>query len=235
MLAVAKEYFTDLFDAFYPNICLACEKKLLKGENVFCFHCESELPQTEQWLDTKNRLAQRFYGRIPLYGAAALFQFYKGAEVQHLLHELKYKGKQEVGEYVGKMFGRKLLEENSIIKNVDVIIPVPLHWKKLKTRGYNQCDCFAKGLSEAMNIPYSTSAIERTHENISQTKKRRFDRWGNVAEIFSVKNEKELLGKHVLLVDDVVTTGATAEACMQTILSVPGTRVSFAAMATAMR
>ena len=114
-------------------------------------------------------------------------------------------------------------------------MPVPLHWKKLKVRGYNQCDPFAKGLSEAMNVPWSSTALVRTHENISQTKKKRFDRFGNVAEIFSVIDEEQLKDKHILLVDDVVTTGATAEACLQTILKISGTRASFVSIAAASR
>ena len=138
-----------------------------------------------------------------------------------------------MGEYIGKILGNKLNQEDAIIKHIDLIIPVPLHWKKLKSRGYNQCDPFAQGLSETLKVPFTTDAVERVHENISQTKKKRFDRWGNVAEIFSVKDESQLTGKHILLVDDVVTTGATAEACLQTILAIPGTKASFAAIAAA--
>jgi len=235
MITLAKEYFSDLFDLFYPNICLACSQKLLRGENVICFRCESELPQTNHYNNPDNNLMKRFAGRVPLKGAAALYIFHKGGPVQHLLHELKYRGRKDVGEYVGKILGSKFQQQDTIIKNIDLIVPVPLHWKKLKLRGYNQCDPLAKALSELMNVPYSTDALERTLENISQTKKKRFDRWGNVADIFSVIDANRLKGKHVLLVDDVVTTGATAEACLQTILTVPDTKVSFAAIANAMR
>jgi ComF family protein len=134
---------------------------------------------------------------------------------------------------MGKIFGSKLNQHDTIVKDVDLVIPVPLHWKKLKTRGYNQCDPFAQSLAETLNVPFSTNALERTRENISQTKRKRYDRWGNVAGIFSVIDDKQLAGKHILLVDDVVTTGATAEACLQTILAVPATKVSFVAMAYA--
>ncbi|MES2619918.1 MAG: ComF family protein [Bacteroidota bacterium] len=233
MIAFAKEYFSDLFDLFYPSICLACSQKLLKGENVICFHCESELPQTNHYNNPENNLMKRFAGRVTLEGAAALYIFHKGSPVQHLLHDLKYRGRKDVGEYLGKLLGNKFLQEDSIIKNIDLIVPVPLHWKKLKVRGYNQCDPFAQSLSETLSIPYSTNSLERSHENISQTKKKRFDRWENVAEIFSVINAGQLKGKHILLVDDVVTTGATAEACLQTILSVEEVKVSFAAIANA--
>jgi ComF family protein len=235
MLSLVKEYAADLFGLFYPNICLACSQKLLKSEIAICFRCQAGLPQTEHWLYADNKLVNRFRGRVELQSAAALFHFRKDGPVQHLLHQLKYRNQKEIGELIGKMFGAKLKEENSIIKNIDLIVPVPLHWKKLKLRGYNQCDPFAQGLSESMNIPWSSTALERTHENISQTKKKRFDRFGNVAEIFSVVDAEQLKDKHILLVDDVVTTGATAEACLQTILKISGTKASFASIAAASR
>ncbi len=233
MLATAKQYLTDLFNLFYPNLCLACSKTLLKGETVLCFRCETTLPQTEHWNNAENKLIKRFWGRVPLKGAAALFHFHKHGEIQHVLHALKYKGRKDAGEYCGKMLGHKLKQPNSVISNINLIVPVPLHWKKQNLRGYNQCQPFAEGLSQVLRVPVSHTALERTHENISQTKKKRFDRWGNVAEIFAVKDAQQLQGKHILLVDDVVTTGATAEACLQTILTVPDTTVSFAAIAAA--
>ena len=229
------EYFSDLFELFYPDICLSCSEKLLKGENLICFKCQSELPKSDHWADAENAMAKRFWGRVDLQGAAALFQFQKGEHVQHLLHQLKYRGRQDVGEYLGQMLGRMLLQPDGVIKHVDLIVPVPLHWKKHRKRGYNQCDPIAKGISETINIPWTDSAIHRVHENISQTKKNRFDRWANVAEIFAIKDAEQLRGKHILLVDDVMTTGATAEACLQTILTVENTKVSFVSVAVALR
>lgn len=235
MLSAAKEYISDFFELFFPNICLACSEKLLKGEGVICFKCNGELPETQYWNDPDNIMAQRFWGRVQLQGAAAMFHFQKGEHVQHLLHQLKYRKRQDVGEYLGKRFGEILLEQNSIIKNIDLIVPVPLHWKKLKQRGYNQCDPFAKGLSETLNVPWLSTVVERVHENISQTKMNRFERWENVAQIFAVHEPAQLKDKHILLVDDVMTTGATAEACLHTILSVENTKASFAAIAVAQR
>jgi len=235
MFSLLKEYSTDLFGLFYPDICLACSRKLLKGETAICFRCLSEIPQTNHWINKENALMKRFWSRVELQSAVAFFQFKKGNSVQLLLHELKYRGRQDIGEYIGKMFGTKLKEETSIFKNIDLIVPVPLHFKKMKVRGYNQCDSFAQGLSEAMEIPWSSTALIRNHENISQTQKKRLDRWGNVAEIFSVNDEQQIKDKHILLVDDVVTTGATAEACLQTILKTSGTKASFASIAAASR
>ncbi len=233
MLTLVQEYAVDFFGLFYPNICCACSKNLLKGESVVCLRCETDLPLAEYSNKSDNPLMKRFWGRVDLQGASAMYVFHKGSQVQHLLHQLKYRGRKDIGEYIGRSFANKLVEVDSVIKGVDLIVPVPLHWKKLKKRGYNQCDSFAKGLSETMGIPWSSTAIERIQENISQTKKKRIDRWENVAEIFSVKDETQLKGQHILLVDDVVTTGATAEACLNTILKVESTKVSFAAIAHA--
>lgn len=234
MLPFLKNSLSDFFDLFYPNICLACSGKLLRGEDVICFRCAANLPQTRHWLQTDNGLMKRFWGRLPLQGAASLYQFRKGNDVQHLLHQLKYRGRQEVGDYAGKLLGNILVESESPLKNIDLIVPVPLHWKKLKTRGYNQCDSFAQALSQTIKVPWSNTALIRQHENISQTKKKRFERWGNVEEIFSVADAEQLKGKHILLVDDVVTTGATSEACLKIILQVENTKASFAAIASAM-
>lgn len=228
-------YFSDLFELFYPNLCLACSEKLLKGEESLCFQCRRELPQTGYWTEAENAMAKRFWGRVELQGAAALFQFQKDGDVQNLLHQLKYRGRIDAGEYLGKMIGRSLLQPDCVIKNVDLIVPVPLHWKRQRMRGYNQCDHIARGISETMQVPWSDSVLERVQENVSQTKKNRFDRWYNVAEIFVVKDAEQLKNKHVLLVDDVMTTGATAEACLQQILSVEGAKASFVAAAVVVR
>ncbi len=234
MLTAAREYLIDFFELFYPNICLTCHRKLVKGEEVICLQCESELPVTNYWKNAENHVAKLLWGRIEFQAAAALLQFRKGGRVQHLIHALKYKGRKDVGAYLGKLFGYRLSQPDSIFKDIDLITPVPLHWKKLKQRGYNQCVPFAKALSESWNVAYTDTAIERTYENVSQTKKRRYDRWGNVAGIFEVTDESQLKDKHVLLVDDVFTTGATAEACLQAMVHVPGTKVSFLAMAVSM-
>lgn len=235
MLQFITKRLQEVFGLFYPNICLACSNNLIGNEEVICTGCSSQLPKHDHWMQPDNKLMQRFAGRIEVQAAAAFYKFSKASPVRHLVHELKYGGRQDVGEYIGSMFGRKLKHPDSIFKNVEIIVPVPLHWKKQQTRGYNQCDSFAKGLSEIMQIPWTPDALQRNHENISQTKKKRYDRFGNVEEIFGVKDETLLRGKHVLLVDDVVTTGATSETCMQTILSVPDTKVSFAAIAMAVR
>ncbi len=235
MLSQIKKYTADFINLFYPNVCLACSANLLAGEEVICFRCESEMPQTEHWCTPDNALMKRFAGRVKIEGAAALYQFNKGAAVQQLLHQLKYRKRQDVARHIGENLGYKLKDEESVIKKVDIVVPVPLHWKKLRARGYNQCDPLAEGIAGVLEVPWSATAIERRHENVSQTKKNRFERWDNVAEIFAVADASQIEGKHVLLVDDVVTTGATAEACLQTILKFNNTRASFASIAVAIR
>src|ERR1043165_3982414 len=231
MPSVVKEYTSDFFNLFYPEVCLACSQKLLKGEQLVCFKCGAEMPRTDQWKTPNNALMKRFWGRVDIQGAAAFYYFQKDGVVQHLLHQLKYNGRQEVGEFIGKELGDCFTSTGSVVKDIDLVVPVPLHWKKLKKRGYNQCAALAHSLAEAMNVAFSETTLERVHENVSQTTINRFDRHGNVNNIFAAADPAQLTGKHILLVDDVVTTGATAEVCLQTILSVPGTRVSFAAIA----
>lgn len=221
------EILSDVFELFYPNVCVACSEKLIKGETVLCYICRKELPRNEYWNDAENPMAKRFWGRIDLQGAAAMFKFQKDGDVQRILHHLKYYGRQDAGEMIGRMLGGLILQPGSVIKNVDIIIPVPLHWKRLKQRGYNQCDPIAKGIADTIGVPWTNTALERVQENISQTGKNRFDRWYNVSEIFAVKDAEQLKNKHVLLVDDVMTTGATAEACLQKIVAIEGVRVSF--------
>lgn len=223
----------ELFGLFYPDVCVSCANKLLGAEKIICGKCSADLIYLNHWNTPDNKLMMRFAGRVHTESAAACFQFTKSSAIRPLIHALKYRSRQDVGEYLGSLFGAQLASNNSIFKNIELIVPVPLHWKKQKQRGYNQCDSFAQGLSSAMNIPWVSNSLKRNFENISQTKKKRYDRFGNVDEIFSVTDESILTGKHILLVDDVVTTGATSETCMQTLLAVPGVKVSFVAIAMA--
>ncbi len=235
MLATLTGYTQSLFNLFYPNVCLVCNNTMPGAQQTVCYTCVAGMPETGFWLDSDNRLMKRFAGRVNVHGAVALYRFTKGAGVQQLVHALKYYGRKDAGTFAGKLMGHKLLEPGSIIQQVDVVVPVPLHYKKLRKRGYNQCDYFAEGIAEVLGVPWLPDAVVRNSENISQTQMSRYDRWGNVAGIFEVQNTEALTGRHVLLVDDVMTTGATAEACLLAIAALPGTRVSFAAIAAAER
>lgn len=223
----------DLLHLFYPNLCCACGDSLPAGVKLICISCMVHMPQTNFHLDPANSMTKKFWGRIPILQAASYYYFQKNGRVQNLLHELKYKGRTEVGEFIGQLYGDTIKESNSILNKADIIVPIPLHYKKLRKRGYNQSDFFAKGLSHTMEIPWSDTLVQRQIHTNTQTGKNRIERWDNVNEIFELKNPKELEGKHILLVDDVVTTGATIEACANAILSKIECAISVVSIATA--
>lgn len=223
---------SDLVNLVYPQVCAACGKRLQRQEEVLCLICEYTLPKTDYHLQPDNPVAKHFWGRVLLQNAAALYLFNKGERIQHLIHQLKYKGWKEVGVKIGQIYGR-MLAEASGYKEVNLILPVPLHPDKQKKRGYNQSDCFAQGLSETMHVPWSDSILLRSTYTDSQTKKSRFERWENVESIFVISNPDDIRNKHILLVDDVITTGATIEACASVLLATEGVKVSVAGMAHA--
>lgn len=221
----------DFFNLIFPKICFACNGVLLKQEEVICTSCQFSLPKTNYHLDEDNPLTKIFWGRVDVKNVAAYYYFKKGGRVQNLLHQLKYKGAKQVGECIGELYGFDLQKSNWI-ETVDYIIPVPLHSKKLKKRGYNQSEYFARGLSKSTNKSLETTILYRKKHSETQTKKSRFNRWENVSEIFDVKNTEKLEGKHILLVDDVITTGATLEASVKVLLKV-NCRVSIVTIASA--
>jgi ComF family protein len=224
--------FDDLISLFYPRLCAGCNTSLVNGEDILCLHCLADLPRTNYHLFPENPVFQIFIGRVNITLASSFCRFDKGGRLQHLLHQLKYKGNSEVGIKMGILFGYDLIQSSSY-QDIDAIIPVPLHPKKEKKRGYNQSAEICKGLSESMNRPVISGNLVRDIHTSSQTRKGRFERWENVSGIFNVKNEASLTGKHLLLVDDVVTTGATLEACCEPLLKIPGVRVSIATLASA--
>lgn len=223
-------YFADFVSLIFPELCQACAKSLYRNEEVICADCLYRLPYTDFYLNADNPVAQQFWGRVPLEAAAAFLYFTKGSRVQNLMHQLKYKNKPEVGVYLGKRAGKQLLQ-NPLFVAADLIIPVPLHQQKLLKRGYNQSLSFAEGLSAKMLIPVEIENLIRTTGTESQTKKSRISRYENMKDVFSVKNPLKLAGKHILLVDDIVTTGATLEACCNILLQVPDVKISVAAIA----
>ena len=204
--------FKDFLDMLFPRTCLTCNGLLEKNEEMICTHCRFELPQTDFHLEQDNPLARKFWGRVPLKYAFAYLRFVKTGKVQTLLHHLKYYGKEEVGDMLGKWYGNEL-RKKGFEGEFDLILPVPLHLSKLRKRGYNQCDSIARGLAEGLQIDWSNSVLLRKQANISQTKKDRVERWENVESIFEVINPQLVENKNILIVDDVITTGATLEAC----------------------
>jgi ComF family protein len=224
--------FDDFISLFFPKICYACGNHLFTNEHVLCTACLARLPRTYYHRDKENPLCRVFWGRVNIESAASLFYFRKGGKVQHLIHQFKYKGHQEIGIFLGELLGAEIAGYNGF-GSIDRIIPVPLHEKKLRKRGFNQSEVFARGLSAAMKKELDTTSVVRTIATSTQTKKSRYKRWENVSEIFLLRHPETLAGKHILLVDDVVTTGATMEACIHSILQAQGSKVSIASIAFA--
>jgi len=224
--------FDDIISLFYPRLCAGCDEPLVKGEDVLCLNCLADLPRTNYHIFEENPIFQIFTGRVNITSATSFCRFDKGGRLQHLLHQLKYRGNREVGRKMGFLFGTDLIQ-NILYQDIDAIIPVPLHPKKEKKRGFNQSVEICKGLSESMNRPLILGNLIREVHSSSQTRKGRFERWENVSGIFSIKNDTFLNGKHLLLVDDVVTTGATLEACCEPLLKLPDVKVSIATLAYA--
>lgn len=224
--------FEDFLSLLYPRLCFACESETPVPGELLCSRCNATMPQTSYHLQKENPMTERFWGRVPLKAAAAMYIFTKGSPLQHLLHNFKYKGRKEIGEMLGRRFGQALARSPQFT-GVDLIVPVPLHRRKKLERGYNQSEMFARGLSEQMRRPMLKNGLLRVVYTSTQTKKSKLERLENVADAFVVNAPAAMQGRHVLIVDDVLTTGSTLEACAHQILEVRGTSVSFATIAIA--
>ena len=222
----------DLIALFYPNTCIICGENLLKKEECICTLCLYKLPKTDCFRQQENSVSKLFWGRVQLQNAVALYQFHKGGGVQKLIHELKYTRGKDTGVFLGKQLGYAL-KESLYFHNIDYILPIPLHPKKEKLRGYNQSKYLAKGIQEILQVKINAHSLIRVEDTDSQTRKKRFSRWENMMNSFALKMPEKLIGTHILLVDDVVTTGATLEACAQKLLEIEGVRVSIATIAVA--
>jgi len=229
---LSQTYLGDFAALFFPQLCPACGESLMAGEHIICTSCRFNLPFTNFHLQPDNIVARQFWGKIKIEGAYALYYFAKGGKVQNLMHHFKYRGMQQIGVLLGNMAGGQL-NKNNIFKTVDVIIPVPLHKKRLKQRGYNQSACFAKALAEKLTASVDEITLIRAKATETQTHKSRFTRFQNMQEVFVVTDLLKLKNKHVLLVDDVVTTGSTLEACAAQLLKIEGLRLSIATIAYA--
>lgn len=208
----------NLLSFFYPDLCISCHHALQQSETHLCLNCLIHLPETHYHLQPDNPIKTLFVGRVKVEQVASLLFYRKANQVQKILHSLKYKGNKEIGAYLGKYYGKQLHEVKEY-QTIDLILPIPLHPKKEKKRGYNQSEWIAKGLSAGMKIPYTNDILVRTEFTETQTKKGRYNRWENVKDVFEVIHPEKITGKHILICDDVLTTGATMEAAIQKILS----------------
>lgn len=222
----------SIIGLLYPSVCAACGSTLFDWEPLVCTRCRNLLPKTGYELNEDNPLARLFYGKVQLKAVTACFFFSKEGKVQHLIHELKYKNNPDAGIFLGQELG-KTIREAPLFRGLDYLIPVPLHPKRERQRGYNQSRIIAQGISEITGVAIGDQFLVRTMNTATQTHKTKEERWENVRKIFEVRLPEQLRDKYVLLVDDVLTTGATLEACAGELSKVPGIVIGCATAACA--
>jgi ComF family protein len=231
-MKLQRGYLADFVSLLFPELCAACRESLMANEHLICTDCRYNLPFTNFHLQPGNIVAQQFWGKIKVEGAYALYYFTKGGKIQNLMHQFKYKGVKQIGNLLGNIAGEQLIK-NEVFNSVDLIIHVPLHKKRMIQRGYNQSACFAEGLAQKLNAAVEYHNLVRAIATETQTHRSRFARFENMQEVFQVKYPEKLIDKHVLLVDDVITTGSTLEACGIELLKIPGLKLSIATIAYA--
>jgi ComF family protein len=229
-------YIYDLWDDFisllFPRLCYGCGNHLMRNENLICTECYVVIPRTGYHTLEDNPVARLFWGRCLIEKAAAFSFYNKGSRIRSLIHNLKYKGVEEIGFELGRIYGLTL-KSSGFTNDIDLILPVPLHKSKNRIRGFNQSEIISKGISEVTGLPVDVISLSRINISETQTKRSRYERWINVEGIFCVPDPKNIKGKHVLLVDDVITTGSTIESCANELLKVEGVKVSVVALAYA--
>ena len=224
--------FKSLLHLFFPPTCAGCKTILIANENVICTSCRHEMPLTQHHLNPENDAYKKFYGRIPVEHVSALVYFHKKGIVQELIHSLKYRGQEAIGTVLGEWYAEEL-KSSQLLQTVDAIIPVPLHPQKLRERGYNQVTEFGNALAKSLQIPLNTSILFRQVYSKTQSQKNRLGRTEGIDTIFDVSFDEKDHNKHFLLIDDVITTGATLEVCAKALLKIPGTKISIVCMAMA--
>jgi len=229
-----KEIKDSLLHVVFPHVCDGCGSDLLNVESCLCIRCLSSLPETNFEKHDNNPVEKLFWGRMQIINASASFYFTKESLMQRLMHQFKYKGNKDLGLQLGRLMGAALRSSNRF-KNVDALIPLPLFPKKEKKRGYNQAAVLCDGLAEILNLPVLNKVILRPQHTDTQTKKGRIERWKNIEGKFLLRDPGAIKNKHLLLVDDVVTTGATLEACGNELLLVEGVKLSVTTLCLASR
>lgn len=213
-----KTILSDLVNLFFPRLCVHCSKRLVNSEQHICLDCLDNLPRTGYYKEQDNKLEEFFAGRFPFERIASFGFYHKEGILQSAIHSLKYQNNPDIGVFLGSLCGQDMLHSD-FLKDINYIIPIPLHPTREKKRGYNQSLKIAEGIASQTNIPVNNSALMRIVNNASQTQQSKFERWSNTKDIFFLKEPQELENKHILLLDDVITTGSTIEACAKTILN----------------
>ena len=224
-----KNITDSLLQLVFPQVCNGCGSDLVSEGNKLCLLCHESLPQTSFHLYSNNPVEKLFWGRLPVTAATAQYYFSQGSVVQHLMHRFKYKGDRELGLFLGRLMGHQLKATNRF-NGIDILIPLPLFPEKERRRGYNQATLLCEGIAEVWGKPIIKGAMIRTTYTESQTKKNRIERWQNMEGRFQLIDAAAVNGKHILLVDDVVTTGATLEACGDEIMKGEDVRLSVATL-----
>ncbi|MDR2627982.1 MAG: ComF family protein [Dysgonamonadaceae bacterium] len=225
MLQIIKTLIDALLSIIYPDVCCICSKSLVEGEKHICLYCLYKLPQTNYHLRLSNPAEECFRGRFIYQRVSSFFRFEKEGNVQKLVHRIKYKDDEALGVRCGRLMADKMID-SGFFSGIDLIVPVPLHKKKMKKRGYNQSEAIARGVSERCGIPVNNDSLIKFKSNTTQTKKGRYERWLNAMDVFAVLHPETFSGKHVLLIDDVLTTGATLESCARQILTCEDVKIS---------
>jgi ComF family protein len=226
----AQQYFSDFMHLFFPHICIGCGIDVLNNDDELCAQCISHLPETGFLFTPGNPVEKKFYGRIKIENGGSAFYFNKGSAIREAILELKYRSNQQAGKFLGRLLGQRIAASNRF-NEVDAIVPLPLNDKKLYKRGYNQSYLISAGIITAWKRPIIQHAVTRYVFTETQTHKDRIARWQNMEKVFVANNPAPLQNKHILLVDDVVTTGSTIEACGAALLQIPGLKISVATVA----
>jgi len=226
-----QKYSSTIINLFYPKVCVSCSALLLPDEMLICHHCQSDLPLTYFQFDKDNDIYNKLSAIVNIEAATSLLLFDKSDVVKELIHQLKYRNQQEIGAFLGKLLANQI-KKDGIISQIDYIVPAPLHPKKQRKRGYNQLTVFGETLQNELKIEYNPHILLKTVNNQSQTTKTAAQRRKNVANVYQVQNPEKYANKHFLIIDDVMTTGATIEACTETVLQqIEGAKVSVLTMA----
>ncbi len=228
-----KNPLRDLFRLFFPPTCAVCGRVLPEEGELLCTTCRWEMPLTGFARQADNPVARKFYGHLPLDAASSYYYFVHGSGFRDLIHRFKYQGGWAIAQKLGAWYGAEL-KESGLYGGIDLVVPIPLHWLRRLQRGYNQSEYLARGIASALGVPVESHSVVRRVYNVSQTHRTKDERWENVHGIFAVRHPERLVGRRLLLVDDVLTTGATLISCGETILrAVPDCRLSIATLAVA--